>query len=498
MVFRIAIQLRYYRLVQNKRLSRDASRWLCNRTSFSSCQRHRMKYSLASTIYALSSGHGKCGVAVIRISGPNAAETIINIAKLKSLPQPRQALLRSLKDPVTNEPLDRGLVLWFPGPKSFTGEDSCELQIHGGPAVVSAVLTALSKLPGYRPAEAGEFTKRAFHGGKLDLTEVEGLADLIHADTEAQRKQALIQMEGNLSHLYNSWRETLIKSVAHVEAFIDFSEDENIEDNVMAIVKNQLENLKNSIQSHLADGRCGERLRDGVRTVIVGEPNVGKSSLLNVLCQRPAAIVTPVAGTTRDVVELHVNIGGYPVIIADTAGLRTETSDEVEKEGILRAHAYAQKADLVILVIDAAKYVAQMEKMSSVYFDSYVNSYINELQLHSIATRNNTFESECLTGEKLLRTEGSAGNIVDEVCGSGKCGNPSRENPCLTQSRYRRHLTDCVACLDEYFKVSSTGGDTVLAAQQLRKALRHIGKITGHVSTEQILDVIFKDFCIGK
>ncbi|KDR23956.1 tRNA modification GTPase GTPBP3, mitochondrial, partial [Zootermopsis nevadensis] len=453
------------------------------------------------------SGYGKCGVAVIRISGPNATEAIINIAKFKSLPQPRQALLRSLKDPVTNDTLDRGLVLWFPGPNSFTGEDSCELQIHGGPAVISAVLR--------------EFTKRAFHRGKLDLVEVEGLADLIHAETETQRKQAFLQMEGSLSHLYNSWRESLIKSVAHVEAFIDFSEDENIEDNVMDVVEDELKDLKNVIQSHLADGRCGERLRDGVRTVIVGEPNVGKSSLLNALCQRPAAIVTPIAGTTRDVVELHVNIGGYPVIIADTAGLRNDASDAVEKEGISRAHAYAQQADLVILVIDATKYVAQINTSSSLSFDGYVNNYINELQLLSVITKN---EKKCiivLNKTDLLndvkeinsvlqhykgvtalscKTENGIPQLLEKMtCNlTTLCGKPSRENPCLTQSRHRHHLTVCVACLDEYFKLSAVGGDTVLAAQQLRKALRHISKITGHVSTEEILDVIFKDFCIGK
>ncbi|PNF35925.1 hypothetical protein B7P43_G03532, partial [Cryptotermes secundus] len=338
--------------------------------------------------------------------------------------------------------------------------------------------------------------------------------------------------------------------MAHVEAFIDFSEDENIEENTMDIVQNKLMNLKNVIQSHLADGRCGERLRDGVRTVIVGEPNVGKSSLLNVLCQRPAAIVTPIAGTTRDIVELHANIGGYPVIIADTAGLRNDASDEVEKEGISRAHAYAQQADLVILVIDATKYEAQMTKNNFVSFNSYVNSYINKLKLDNIIRKNKNSESMSLrTGDKDSKSEGSTDNFVDEICGSEKCiivlnktdllhdvtgmknslkhyngiialscktengipqlldrmtsnltmlcGKPSRENPCLTQSRHRQHLTDCVACLDKYFELSAIGGDTVLAAQEVRKALRHIGKITGHVSTEQILDVIFKDFCVG-
>ncbi|XP_069673490.1 tRNA modification GTPase GTPBP3, mitochondrial isoform X2 [Periplaneta americana] len=483
-------------------------------------------------------GYGKCGVAVIRVSGPKASDAIINIAKFKSLPQPRHALLRSLKDPVTNETLDKGLVLWFPGPKSFTGENSCELQVHGGPAVVSSVLSALSKLPGYRPAEPGEFTKRAFHAGKLDLTEVEGLSDLIHAETEAQRKQALLQMEGNLSRLYNSWREILLKNMAHVEAFIDFSEDENIEDNIMNVVDNNLRNLRSLIQNHLQDGRCGERLRDGVRTVIVGEPNVGKSSLLNVLCQRPAAIVTPIPGTTRDVVELNVSIGGYPVIIADTAGLRSDTDDVVEKEGISRAHLYVQQADLVILVIDATKFITQLNG-SSASFANFVKDYVKELGLNNVLTKNKLSESEISTSsfvyevvdpekclivlnktdllhdleevERILqkhkgvsalscKTENGIPYLIDMMTDNltTLCGNPSRENPCLTQSRHRHHLTDCLFCLDKYFELSAGEGDTVLAAEQLRKALRCIGKITGHVSTEEVLDVIFRDFCVGK
>ncbi|PSN40957.1 tRNA modification GTPase GTPBP3 [Blattella germanica] len=421
---------------------------------------HR-SYTTVSTIYALSSGYGKCGVAVIRVSGPKASEAIFQIVQRKSLPQPRQAALHYLKDPVTNDPLDRGLVLWFPG----------------------------------------EFTKRAFHAGKLDLTEVEGLGDLIHAETEAQRKQAFFQMEGNLSKLYSTWREDLIKNMAHVEAYIDFSEDENIEDNVMEIVEYKISNLRNNIRNHLADDRCGERLRDGVRTVIVGEPNVGKR--------------------------------GYPVIIADTAGLRSDTQDLVEKEGISRAHAYAEKADLIILVIDAVKYMKEfMERGTS--FDAFVSNYIclldldetmlydksmtvNRTDTHSnnmkcIVVLNKSdlvgdlqkVKNICDQFEGIVslscKTEEGIPQFLEKLTGKLKilCGNPSRENPCLTQSRHRQHLTDCLLCLEDYLKLSKDGNDIVLAAQELRKALRHIGKITGHVSTEQILDVIFKDFCIGK
>ncbi|KAJ9589478.1 hypothetical protein L9F63_017295, partial [Diploptera punctata] len=455
----------------------------------------RNNSSSASTIYALSSGHGKCGVAVIRISGPKASEAIVRITR-NSLPQPRHAMLRRLKDTVTNETLDKGLILWFPGPKSFTGEDSCEFQVHGGPAVVSAVLTALSKLPGFRPAEPGEFTKRAFHAGKLDLTEVEGLADLIHAETEAQRKQAFLQMEGNLRQLYDTWRQILIKSMAHVEAYIDFSEDENIEENVLETVEENIKNLRSNIQKHLADGRCGERLRDGVRTVIVGEPNVGKSSLLNLLCERPAAIVTPIAGTTRDVVEINMNIGGYPVIIADTAGLRFNTQDLVEQEGMTRARIHTENADLVIIVIDVTKYVKQ-HKNNNLSFISFIYNYIKELKLDTILLKFVVNKMDMLEEDwKHVKDDGRrcVPQLLDKLTDrlTKLCGKPSRELPCLTQARHRKHLTDCVMCLDEYLRICIDGGDSVLAAQQLRKALRQIGKITGHTSFGTMFSTISK------
>ncbi|XP_076036908.1 5-taurinomethyluridine-[tRNA] synthase subunit GTPB3, mitochondrial isoform X2 [Oratosquilla oratoria] len=283
-----------------------------------------------------------------------------------NVPQARHATLRKIVHPTTREVLDEGLVLWFPGPHSFTGEDCCELQIHGGPAVVAAVLTALSTLPTYQHAKPGDFTKRAFYNGKLDLTSVEGLGDLIHSETEAQRRQALLQMQGSLGKLYNNWRQTLVECRANVEAYVDFGEEDHIMDVVIQEAHEKIQKLTCEVEEHLNSGVRGERVRSGVRAVILGPPNVGKSSLLNALLLRKAAIVSPLPGTTRDVIESSLDIGGYPVIISDTAGLR-QTDDIVEVEGVKRAMAKAASADMVLIMVDAAEVLSmiKMNKMKS-------------------------------------------------------------------------------------------------------------------------------------
>ncbi|XP_073731959.1 5-taurinomethyluridine-[tRNA] synthase subunit GTPB3, mitochondrial isoform X2 [Misgurnus anguillicaudatus] len=365
------------------------------------------------TVFALSSGQGRCGVAVVRVSGPSSALAVRSLTRV--LPAARIASLRSIIHPQTQELLDRGLVLWFPGPRSFTGEDCAEFHIHGGPAVINGVLQALGSLPGLRPAEAGEFTRRAFSAGKLDLTEVEGLGDLIHAETEAQRRQALRQMAGDLGRIYQDWSDRLKRCLAHVEAFIDFSEDELVEDGILNDVDVAVRQLQTQIGDHLSDQRRGERLRTGVQVVIAGSTNAGKSSLLNMLTQRPAAIVSPTAGTTRDVVEVPLDMGGYPVLLSDTAGLR-DTTDSVEQEGVRRARQ--------------------------------------------------------------------------------RCGDPLLGNPSLTQTRHRTHLQKSTEALHQYHHYRDV--DLVLAAEGLRLALSSLGRITGKVGAEEILDVIFKDFCIGK
>ncbi|XP_064608763.1 tRNA modification GTPase GTPBP3, mitochondrial-like isoform X2 [Liolophura sinensis] len=421
------------------------------------------------TIFAVSSAPGKAGLAVLRISGSKAAEAIRQLGRLKKLPPERKATLRLLYRPQTQEAIDRGLMLWFPGPRSYTGEDCVEFHVHGGPAVVAAMLEALGELQEFRHAEQGEFTKRAFLNGKLDLTEVEGLADLIEAETESQRKQALRLVEGELGQMYNEWREVLIKSLANVEAFIDFEEEDNIEHNVMVQAEKDIHDLKASIDAHLSDSQQGERLRSGVHVAILGQPNVGKSSLLNAICRRPAAIVSPIAGTTRDVIETSLNIGGYPVVIGDTAGLR-DTEDSIEKEGVRRALNRAEQSDLKILVVDADSSLPCT--LTSNTLDYHVQTYLNTLGL-----------SDTFLQMLLLR--------VKELC-----GNPLSGGPRLTQARHRTHLTLCSRHLTGYLE--SQDDDVVLAAENLKKAAQELGKVIGKISPEDILDVIFRDFCIGK
>ncbi|KAK2587578.1 hypothetical protein KPH14_003706 [Odynerus spinipes] len=465
------------------------------------------------TIYALSSGHGKCGVAVIRVSGTKAIDALHKMTSVLNV-EPRKALLRKIVDPETKEIIDKGLCLWFPGPKSFTGEDCVEFHVHGGSAILSSLMSALSKLNFY-PALPGEFTRRAFYNNKLDLVEIEGLADLIHAETEQQRKQALLQASGHLSKLYNNWRKKLINIVASLEAYIDFNEDDNIEDDVLESCNCSVQNLIKEIEHHLSDNRKGEILRNGVRTVIIGEPNVGKSTILNYLVQRNAAIVSPTAGTTRDIIELSINISGYPVILADTAGFTKNPKDPIETEGILRAKAYAENVDLIILVIDACEYMN-----SGMSYSDYMNEYINRMGLNDLLTsdqdkryfvvankidllseqakqnikKENIVMTSCLTEEGLPSITKSMEKYCQELC-----GNFINENPVISQNRYRTHLSKCLQNLQSYIEtISMENYDIVIAAEKIRIGMRELGKITGHVHNDEILDNIFKNFCIGK
>ena len=504
----------------------------------------------SKTIFALSSGHGKCGVSIIRLSGPKSGFALKQLCG--AVTKPRLASLCKISHPETKELLDRALVLWFPAPHSFTGEDVAELHVHGGPAVVAAVLEALGQLDGLGPASPGDFSRRSFLNGKLDLTEVEGLGDLIHAETEAQRKQAVRQMEGDLARLYTGWRKRIIKSLANVEAFIDFSEEENIEDDVMDVVVTSIRQIQTEMENYLKDSRRGERLRDGLRAVILGEPNVGKSSLLNFLCQRPAAIVSPMAGTTRDVVETSLNISGYPVLVCDTAGLR-DTGDEVEKEGITRALDRAEQADLRIVVLDAEIHTSQLQEQNWGEFLSYylaqlgigiskidtdtkptshydVNQDVNKSQsVKKIYENTNTSnEDSCetllvinksdlapLSTLEAMKKQCSQ-NVGMSVCFvsckseegmegfleilSAKikqlCGDPALSTASLTRTRHTHHLTQSLHFLQDFHLYMTR--DVVLAAERLRLATRELGEVTGAVTTEDVLDVVFRDFCIGK
>nr|XP_034177917.1 tRNA modification GTPase GTPBP3, mitochondrial isoform X3 [Osmia lignaria] len=419
--------------------------------------------------------------------------------------KPRIALLRKIHDPETKEVLDKGLCLWFPGPKSFTGEDSVEFHVHGGPAVVISILNALSKLH-FQLASPGEFTKRAFLNGKLDLTEAEGIGDLIEAETEKQRKQATNQASGSLRRLYDSWRLTLLNILASLEAYVDFSEEHDLESNVLENAKSTIQKLSLEIQQHLSDGRKGEILRTGVHVAILGEPNVGKSSLLNLLSKKDAAIVSAFPGTTRDVIELTANICGYPMILSDTAGIRNDPENEIEVEGIRKARECSKRADFVMCVISANNGL----KYS---FEEFLENYKNIMGVEKekiliVLNKVDLLEKEeilkwksqnvvpisCKTQEGLKELIEALGNCFEEIC-----GDPSTENPVISHARYRNHLSHVIKYLEKYLKRTKLPNyDMAISLQDIRGAAREFGKITGSISNEEILDVIFQNFCIGK
>lgn len=436
------------------------------------------------TIYALSSAGGRAGVAVLRISGP-ATSAAIKALTGREVPPPRVAALRRISDPANGAALDRALVIWFAGPQSFTGEDVAEFHVHGGRAVVDGVLGALGRQPGLRAANPGEFTRRAFENGKLDLTEAEGLADLIDAETEAQRRQALRQMEGALGRIYEGWRARLIRVLAYAEAEIDFA-DEDIPGDLMAQLGPEIEALGVEIRAHLDDGRRGERLRDGVEVAIVGPPNVGKSSLLNRLAGREAAIVSDEAGTTRDVLEVRLDLGGIPVTLADTAGLR-EAVGAIEKEGIRRALARAESADLRLVMV-AAKPEGGIEGDFDLARPGDIR-IVNKADMGGGADE--ALAISALTGEGVDALVAVLTERVTALFGAS-------EHPVITRARHREGLEACAAELDRAFAGLRDDISGELVAEDLRLAARSLGRITGRVDVEDLLDVVFRDFCIGK
>ena len=562
------------------------------------------------TIFALSSGRPPAAIAVIRISGAGAGAALKILSG--KIPSPRQAALARIRDPASHDIIDEALALWFPAPHSETGEDVAELQLHGGRAVIAAVLAALSRIEGLRPAEAGEFTRRAFENGKLDLTAVEGLADLVMAETQGQRRQAFRQMKGLLGGRAESWRQRLIQALALVEARIDFSDEADVPDNLVAPALAIARELETEIAAALADGGRGERLREGLVVAIAGPPNAGKSTLLNLLAKREAAIVSPYAGTTRDVIEVHLDLSGWPVTLLDTAGIR-ETDDPVELEGVRRARERAGAADLVLWVVDAgdpgtsqnaaasgaAKLTAVIpgratdlgftrdrhsnlprsaeadqggagpesitpagdygfrarppspfgvqraprndgelaDQPPSVPPTWLIRNKIDliegqnkrsELELQSIRTSESIFDpnkslKNMVKSELTRRNEsGPTKNelmfTISAVTGEGfdqLLGQMARhaerflagaEQAVVTRERHRRALEEVVAALRRA-QGGELGGEDLLAqellaqellAEELRIAARALGRLTGRVDVEDILDVIFRDFCIGK
>jgi tRNA modification GTPase len=444
------------------------------------------------TIFAPATAAGRAAIAVVRISGP-AAGAALEALSGRPCRAPRLAMRAKLRDPETGEQIDDALAVWFPAPKSFTGEDVVELHIHGGRAVLTGVLAVLGRMKGLRLAEAGEFTRRAFDSGKLDLAEVEGLADLIAAETEAQRRQALRQLSGDTGRVVEAWRKTLLRALAHAEAEIDFP-DEDLPGGLIAALAPDIDSLTAEITRQLEDRR-GEILRDGLSIAILGAPNAGKSSLLNRLAKRDAAIVSATAGTTRDVIEVQLDLGGYPVVIADTAGLReqTDASDphaEIEREGMRRALARAEAADLKIVVLDAMQTTVDPAVMRLADKDTLIVA--NKMDIAKAIP--------VFTGHTVHALSATTGSGLDAFLAAlqqriaSLVGRSETSAPIVTRARHRAALEDCVAALHR----ARAGEESELIAEDLRLAARALGRITGRVDVDDVLDVIFREFCIGK
>ncbi|MFD0985783.1 tRNA uridine-5-carboxymethylaminomethyl(34) synthesis GTPase MnmE [Methyloligella solikamskensis] len=434
------------------------------------------------TIIALASGQGRAAIAVLRISGPGTRDLVTALAG--ALPAPRRATLRRLTDPATGSLLDRGLVLWFPGPASFTGEDMAELHIHGGRAVSQNVVNASLTRESVRLAEPGEFASRAFENGKLDLSAVEGLADLINAETAAQANQALTQAEGSLRDRATGWREHILRAQALAEASIDFSDEEDVADDAMVQAKQEASALLQELTAELQK-RSGERLREGFRIVIAGPPNAGKSSLLNAIAARDVAIVSAEAGTTRDLVEVHLDLDGLPVILTDTAGLR-EGGGEIESEGMRRALSRASDADLVLWLIDATDPQtdppADLGKLAPF-------PVLNKIDQVADAGAVEVLPISAKTGAGI-------GSLLDEIKRRAADGlEEGGEPPAITRARHRTEIEAAASALQRFLNEE---GEHELAAEELRIAARHIGRLTGHIDVEEILGAIFGEFCIGK
>jgi len=442
------------------------------------------------TIYALSSGPGVSGVAVIRLSGIDTSK-IIKLLTGKELPTPRVATLRKINKTNTSELIDEGLILWFPGPESYTGEDMAEIQVHGSKAVVDALHSSLSEIENCRLAEPGEFTKLAFQNGKINLLKAESIADLISSETEIQRQQAIKIMNGKSADQFNFLREKLLKILSHVEAKIDFP-DEDLPNNILDEIKNSSDEVITKIKKILDDQKVGERIREGFKIAILGPTNAGKSSLMNHLSNRDVAIVSEIAGTTRDVIETHLNIDGYPVIISDTAGIR-DSKDEIEKKGIKLSLNRAEEADLKLVVVDA----------KSPDFTDVLKGFLDEnaiLVINKSDLLEKDIDSEIKKTNHVLISIKENKNIeelISKIKNNLKNKFLTSDDILITRERHRQHLQQCLDHLNN-FNQKKEIEDFDKAAEDLRLATRHLGMIVGKVDVEEILGSIFNDFCIGK
>ncbi len=442
------------------------------------------------TIYALSSGPGISGLAVIRVSGTETKKVIKGLTNGR-FPKPRLATLKKINKINTSELIDEGIIIWFPAPESYTGEDMAEFHVHGSRAVIQAIHNSISEVENCRLAEPGEFTKIAFQNNKINLLKAESISDLISSETEIQRQQAIKIMSGDSSDKFNSWREGLLKILSNIEAKIDFPEDD-LPNNILKNIKQKSTKIKSEIKKVLNDQKVGERIREGFRIAIVGPTNVGKSSLLNYLSRREVAIVSETAGTTRDVIETHLNIDGFPVVISDTAGIR-DSKDEIEKKGIKLALKRAENADLNIVVIepknaDFTGFLKDIVSDKSILVvnksDLGVDNLIGKFDKH-----NPIFIS--------LKKEKNLEKLISEIKNKLKDKFINFQDVLITRERHRQHLEQCVSHLDDFENKNQTQ-DFDKAAEDLRLATRHLGIIVGKVDVEEILGSIFNDFCIGK
>ena len=442
------------------------------------------------TIYALSTGPGVSGIAVIRVSGEDTADVVKKITGTK-LPPPRTATLAKFNENGAKKLIDEGIIIWFPAPNSYTGEDLAEFHVHGSRAVINAMHSFISKIKNCRLAEPGEFTKKAFQNGKINLLKAESIADLISSETEIQRKQALKVMSGKTSDKFNSWREKLLKIQSHIEAKIDFPE-ENLPKNIISEIQKTSYRVLTEIKKTLNDQKVGERIREGFKIAIVGPTNAGKSSLLNYLSKRDVAIVSEIAGTTRDVIETHLNLDGYPVIASDTAGIRNSKS-EIEKKGIKIALNRAEDADLKLVIVSTKNidFTGVLKGLLTKNAILVVNK--SDLIKGKLNSKFKKYDHVLISIKKNLNLN----KLITKIKNKLKNKFTSSEDILITRERHRQNLINCVHHLEKFQKKKSIQ-DFDKAAEDLRLATRHLGMIVGKVDVEELLGSIFNDFCIGK